>query len=105
MSTVSDDEDLKYEIVGGGSARPTDSLSRQGGGTTSHLDDENLSILIEWMIKEADILPSNALAYAQSFIQNGIGSFNRIAKRIQRDPHFFLSLGVSLDDAEEVNPL
>lgn len=56
---------------------------------------EQLAELTSWMIKKADILSSKASAYACLFIDNGIGSFKRISKRLSRDPTFFLTLGVA----------
>lgn len=62
----------------------------------------NLSELTDWMVNKADILPSNAFKYATVIIKNEIGSFNRIAKRLTRNPQFFIDIGISLDDAEEI---
>jgi hypothetical protein len=66
------------------------------------LDSDHHFELMTWMIKKPEIVPSLASAYATLFIQNGLGSFNRIAKKISRVPDYMVKIGIKPDDAEEI---
>jgi len=61
-----------------------------------------MNVVFVYRFNQADIIPSHAEKYASTFIENGIGTFRRIAKHLQRDPTFFLKHGVTQDDAEEL---
>ena len=67
-------------------------------------EDENaLNMLVEWMISKADVIPSVSRKYGIILLGEGIGSVNRLRKRLQKEGNTFLSkVGFKDDDAEEI---
>eukprot|EP01041_Mallomonas_annulata_P008950 gene8950-18516_t len=70
-----------------------------------HHDDEDeghKASLSKWLIGSADIVPSRAANYSTTFVQLGIGSVRRIARKHKKEPDFLSSIGIDEEDLEEI---
>ena len=65
-------------------------------------DEEALDVLTTWLVDMADILPSLARRFGALFINDGVGSIRRLAKRVEREREYMETVGVPIDDAEEI---
>ena len=65
-------------------------------------DEEALDVLTTWLVEMADILPSLARRFGAMFINDGVGSIRRLAKRVEREREYMETVGVPMDDAEEI---
>ena len=65
-------------------------------------DEEALDVLTTWLVDMADILPSLARRFGAMFINDGVGSIRRLAKRVEREREYMETVGVPMDDAEEI---
>jgi len=65
-------------------------------------DEEALDVLTTWLVDMADILPSLARKFGALFINDGVGSIRRLAKRVEREREYMENVGVPMDDAEEI---
>lgn len=65
-------------------------------------DLENVKLLKDWLVETVEIVPSLAKIYAKILVKENIGTIRRLFKRVEKDPEFLESLGISRDDAEEI---
>ena len=51
--------------------------------------------LTNWLIQNADIVPSRAITYSAKFVQHGLGSLRRLSRKVQKDPNFLKTIGIN----------
>ena len=66
------------------------------------LDEDHLSELSTWFIKNVDVLPSLAKSYCGKLFEIGIGSLKRLGKKLTKEPTFLNDLGFKHDDVHEI---
>lgn len=66
-------------------------------------DKESLEQLVSWLSGKVEILPSKIRRYASQFVGASVGSIKRLAKKIRKTPDFLESLGIHIDDADEIS--
>lgn len=55
-------------------------------------DKKNEEIISNWLIEKADILPSRALHYSQLIVSSGIGSIQRLTKKIKKNNLYLIEI-------------
>lgn len=65
-------------------------------------DEEKLDEMNHWLVNHAEILPSLAKKYCTQFVDAGIATIKRLAKKVLKDPEFLTSLNIGEDDRDEI---
>lgn len=83
---------------------PTDTPEpTQASNNASQMAARSLeSELQAWMFQHTKIVPKYAERYVAALMDHGIGSQEKLKKKLWRNPHFLIDLGIDEDDAEEI---
>lgn len=79
-----------------------DSVLEDEGIKIDNDDMDQYQKLVDWLIRSADIVPSQARKYGQVLLDEGIASTERLQKKLQKDPQILIKLGIKEDDIEEI---
>lgn len=69
----------------------------------SSVDVELLNNFSDWLKKHAQIAPVVAKKYADQFLAAGIGSVEKLARRVARNSNLLIEFNVDEDDAVDIN--
>ncbi|RYH14740.1 toll/interleukin-1 receptor domain-containing protein [archaeon] len=56
----------------------------------------------DWIIENTDVVPNFATKYATMLVEKGVGSVEKLKKKLVKNPNFLGDLGFDEDDAEEI---
>ena len=66
-------------------------------------DREAFDELVGWLKGKVEIVPSKIARYVNLFVNAGVGSVKRLAKKIRKTPTFLEELNIAIDDADEIS--
>ncbi|RYG69960.1 sel1 repeat family protein [archaeon] len=87
---------------GDSSPPPLSSSPAKAGGGVHEQEQQMLAALRDWILNNTSVVPKFASQYAQQLMDGGVGSVEKLAKKLTRKATYLLDLGLDEDDAEEI---